>query len=370
MMQDRPRNPFTPSFGQIPLHMAGREMVIDELLRAFDNGSGDPNLSTILIGARGTGKTALMSLLAHEAQGRGWLSVNVSALPGMLNDIVQQVRHVSRDAVDKPGGMRLKGVGIPQVLDIEWEREPQELPNWRTLMSEILEELNKRDTGLLITIDEVRGDFDELIQLIAIHQHFVREERKVALLMAGLPGEVSSLLQDKSVSFFRRACQRHLGRIDDFEIERALRRTVEDSGKEIESIALKRAVDAIGGFPFMMQLVGYRSWEEGALRKSIGVAEVEYGIQAAQHDMRARVLNATLDELSDGDVRFIAAMVEDEGASRLADIAQRMGVSGNYAAQYRRRLIENGVIGPRGRGKIDFELPGMRNYVREQLVDF
>ena len=70
-MSARIRNPFTPSFGQIPLYMAGRDLVIDEIMRAFENGVGDPNLSTILIGARGSGKTALMSLLAHEAQGFG-----------------------------------------------------------------------------------------------------------------------------------------------------------------------------------------------------------------------------------------------------------------------------------------------------------
>ena len=47
-----------------------------------------------------------------------------------------------------------------------------------------------------------------------------------------------------------------------------------------------------------------------------------------------------------------------------------MGVSGNYAAQYRRRLIERGVIGPRGRGKVAFELPGMRDFLSDQVVDF
>ena len=61
-MSARIRNPFTPSFGQIPLYMAGRDLVIDEIMRAFENGVGDPNLSTILIGARGSGKTALMFL--------------------------------------------------------------------------------------------------------------------------------------------------------------------------------------------------------------------------------------------------------------------------------------------------------------------
>ena len=240
-MSARIRNPFTPSFGQIPLYMAGRDLVIDEIMRAFENGVGDPNLSTILIGARGSGKTALMSLLAHEAQGFGWLSVNVSALPGMLEDIAQQAKAVASSIVSVSSHAKIKSVGVPQILDIEWERDAVEQPNWRMRMSAILEGLNASDVGLLITVDEVRADLDELIQLVSVHQHFIREGRKVALLLAGLPGEVSSLLQDRSVSFFRRACQHHLGRIEDYEIALAMKRTIEDSGKRIEERARHEA---------------------------------------------------------------------------------------------------------------------------------
>ena len=112
-MSARIRNPFTPSFGQIPLYMAGRDLVIDEIMRAFENGVGDPNLSTILIGARGSGKTALMSLLAHEAQGFGWLSVNVSALPGMLEDIAQQAKAVASSIVSVSSHAKIKALGSP-----------------------------------------------------------------------------------------------------------------------------------------------------------------------------------------------------------------------------------------------------------------
>lgn len=83
-------NPFTPTFGSIPAQMAGREDVIEELTRALDNGVGDPNLTTILSGARGTGKTALLSYLADRADECGWISVNVSALLGMLEELLQQ----------------------------------------------------------------------------------------------------------------------------------------------------------------------------------------------------------------------------------------------------------------------------------------
>ena len=76
-------NPFTPTFGVVPAFMAGREDITSELLAALEEGVGNPNLTTIISGARGTGKTALLTYLSDAAQAQGWVSVNVSALPGM-----------------------------------------------------------------------------------------------------------------------------------------------------------------------------------------------------------------------------------------------------------------------------------------------
>lgn len=103
-----------------------------------------------------------------------------------------------------------------------------------------------------------------------MYQHFVREERKVAtegrdgrsqrkvaLLMAGLPEHVSRLLNDESVSFLRRASSRYLGRIFDVEISDAFDCTVEAGGRTIEADARMACAKAADGFPYMMQLVGF-----------------------------------------------------------------------------------------------------------------
>lgn len=80
-------NPFTPSFGEIPAHMAGRRDIVASLERAFRSERRRPELTTLFSGARGMGKTSLMALLAHKAEALGWIAVSVTALPGMLADI-------------------------------------------------------------------------------------------------------------------------------------------------------------------------------------------------------------------------------------------------------------------------------------------
>ena len=79
--------------------------------------------------------------------------------------------------------------------------------------------------------------------------------------MAGLPYKVSALLRNDSVSFLRRSQYHQLGRITDVEIANAFRKTIEAGGRSITPEALEDAVKAVDGFPYMMQLVGYRTWD-------------------------------------------------------------------------------------------------------------
>ena len=79
------------------------------------------------------------------------------------------------------------------------------------------------------------------------------------------------------------------------------------------------------------------------------------------------MLDATFYALSQGDLRLLEAMLQDARESRLSELADRMGEGSNYVSTYKRRLVEQGVIGERGRSMVAFELPGLREYLRERL---
>lgn len=298
--------------------------------------------------------------------GRGWICVNVSSVPGMLEDILERANEVASHLVNGPAKAHLTGINLTQLLGVEWTYEPQSAGNWRTRMNRLLDKLAHHDVGLLITVDEVNPDPDEMVQLASVYQHFVGENRKVALFMAGLPGKVLSLLRNESVSFLRRSCQHRLGRISDSEILDALRKTVEEGGRQIEPAALEVAVGAIEGFPYMMQLVGHRMWSQHSECQTITVADAENGSHMARQDFSQRVLDATYYDLSRGDIRVLQAMLEDPRESRLADIASRLGEGSNYVSTYKRRLVEQGVIAELGRGVVAFDLPGFRGYLNER----
>lgn len=361
------RNPFTPSFGSEPLVMAGREDIVSSMQRAFENGVGDPRLTSVFIGARGTGKTALLNEVPGIAAEHGWVCASSTALPGMLEDLYQRAHAAASELMEPEAQTRLTGITVGNALGLEWEHPDAAEGNWRTRMYEVLDALEEQGSGLLFTVDEVRADLDEMVLFASVYQHFVREQRNVALLMAGLPGNVSRLLSHKSASYLRRSKQFRLKRIPDASISKAVRQTVESGGGTIDSDALDLAVRAIDGFPYMMQLVGFNMWEQALPNVRISRSDAETGIELALADMRDSIYQNTLAELSNGDVAFLEAMLPDDAISLMADVIKRMGVSASYASQYRLRLIDQGVIGERGRGRLGFDIPGFKDYLREEL---
>lgn len=363
-------NPFTPTFGEVPLYMAGRETLLASFVRAFNRQGRAPELTTLISGARGTGKTALLTRIADEAQAHGWICANTTALPGMLDDILTQTTQAVSELVERPNnGRHLTGIGIGQLVSLDWEKETPAPATWRSNMSALIESLAPYDSGMLITVDEVRPDLDEMVLLSAVYQHFVRERKRVALVMAGLPFNISSLLLDKTVSFLRRAQHQYLGRLPEFEIRDAIQKTVRSSQRDIDSDALDCAVKAADGSPFMLQLVGYRMWDENPDQRVISLADAQHGSQLATEELKQRVLESTFRELSDGDLAFLRAMLPDEADSTIRDIAERLGKSSAYVNTYRRRLLEQGVIGERRRGVVGFDLPAFREFLEEKTGD-
>lgn len=226
--------------------------------------------------------------------------------------------------------------------------------------------LEARGTGLLMTLDEVhRRQSGELRDFFVALQHLIRENHEIAFAAAGLPSEVSDLLNDEVLTFLRRADRHTLGAVGFGEVERTIRETVESVGRTIEPRACARAANATGGYPFLIQLVGHHIWRQNPMRTEISMADVEAGIPAALRRMGSLVHETALQDLSHVDGAFLTAMAEDNAPSRMALVASRLGVSAQYASVYRLRLIDAQTVQSTGHGLVDFTLPYLREYLRD-----
>lgn len=61
-------NPFKPTAGGEPLLLIGRGKVIRDFEKGLDNGVGAPGRIMLVTGARGTGKTVMLTVFGDRGQ--------------------------------------------------------------------------------------------------------------------------------------------------------------------------------------------------------------------------------------------------------------------------------------------------------------
>lgn len=371
-------NPFRPSFGVNPPLLVGRDAELLAFGDAVDAGPGAPGRATLYTGVRGVGKTVMLNEVEAAARARGWVVVSETAVPGLVGRLVRhrlpEVAEQLELAGSGDGRRRLTAVTLPLHLGgVTWQppSSDQQL-DLRAQVAALTNHLAERGTGLLITVDELhRADRSGLRELVATLQHCFREERPIAFAGAGLPAAITDLLNDDVLTFLRRADRYHLGSVDLADVADALRTPLLETGHSITDEALDVAARGTGGYPFLIQLVGYWTCKlpsTGTPTVQITEASAAAGVQAARRRLGSLVHEPALRDLSEVDRTFLAKMAVDDGPSRMADIAERMEADANYASQYRRRLIAADLIYRTGHGRVDYTLPHLREYLREHAA--
>ena len=371
-------NPFRPSFGVTPPLLAGRDNEILAFGDALDDGPGAPGRATLYTGVRGIGKTVMLNEAESQARQRGWVVVSETAVPGLVDRLTaHRLPEVAVALEMSSTGRRVTAVALPLHLGgITWQPPTAEgRPDLRAQLTALTDHLAEHGTGLLLTVDELhRADRAGLRELAATLQHCFREERPIAFAGAGLPIAIADLLNDDVLTFLRRADRYSLGTVDWADVADALRTPLGAAGYTITERALEVATVGTGGYPFLIQLVGFwicklaDSTSEAGQRGLIEEYTAAAGVQAARRRLGSLIHEPALRDLSHVDRTFLAAMAIDDGPSRMSDVASRLAANANYASQYRLRLMAADMIHPASHGHVDFTLPYLRDYLREHAA--
>lgn len=367
-------NPFKPTAGATPPLLVGRQPIIEEFQESIEDGPGAPGLLQLLAGARGVGKTVMLTELGDVALSNGWVVIHETAGPRVLSKIGDQAKSAREElgSLSRGGWSSNLTLKIPSVLEYSHHKKIPDGTDqaWDEELSTLLDTLAPHGTGVCITVDEVHSLADPVLHELATQmQMFVRNDRPIALIMAGLPAAINELLagEDKPTTFLRRAEQPEMRDVSVNAVADAFRETFSAGNRTISDELIQQCAQATGGYPFMIQLVGYHVWRQG---KSGPITEdhVDAGIKAAQARIGNLVHAPALKDLSDVDRSFLVHMAADDGPSKVSEIGSRMGRSGNYATVYRSRLISAGMIHPAGHGLVDFDMPYMREYLRDHAT--
>ncbi|WP_116113952.1 ATP-binding protein [Austwickia chelonae] len=365
------RNPFAPTFGASPHILIGRDQILDEIRDTFEDGPQSPTRTVLFVGARGTGKTVMLNAYEDLAASLGWLVVRETASKGLLDRLTRD--HLPRllaEHSEYPRG-RLTQLSVTTPFGGGGGTVADRFPAESTLRSQVMELtdlLRPRETGLMITVDEVQSaDREELRKLGELVQVARREQRDLAFAAAGLRWAVEDLLNDDVVTFLRRAERYSLGEVPIADVATAFVQTFGDAGRQIGEKDAAFAARATYGYPFLVQLVGHRIWLRSPQAEEVVHADVEAGIAQATQRLGTLVHEPAVAKLSDIDKVYLRAMAQDgEGPSKTGEVAARMHVSAQYAGVYRDRLISNGTIEPAGYGLVRFSVPYLGAYLRSR----
>ena len=260
--------PFRPGPGQPPPYLAGREKE-QALFRAWGGAVAQgfpPPSSVILYGPRGNGKTALLL----------WLQRHLAAIPGAdgvrLNP--SDLRTPAQLAEQLLPGNWWDGLAPKELslVGLTW-RPDSDLPPPRA--KQVLRVRATR-RPLVLLLDEAHTLDPEVgHELLNVSQE-LGAELPFFLVLAGTP-DLEDRLSEMEASFWGRAKQIRLNRLESAAAASAIERPLHEDGMSIESAALERIVSESHGYPFFLQLWGQLSWDCAALqgRETITIHDVE-----------------------------------------------------------------------------------------------
>lgn len=353
--------------------LAGRDALLDEWREVFGLGSWSPFRAALVTGMRGVGKTVLLNAVEDEALARDWSVVHGTLHAGLIDALEHDRLPAMLQAQDPEASIReVTGVTVSQLggLSTEVSARYERQPRLESMLGRLVELAEARGAGLLVSLDEVAKESLETLRRIAIAvQHLMRQDRRIAIVAAGVPASIAAALEADGLTFFRRAQQVRLDSLTLAESRAAIAEPVRSRGRTIGEQALERAARASEGYPYLLQSIGARAWEYQPSMEEITTDAVQHAVEVAYAAMGESVIVPALRGLSGRDRDYLLAMAEDDGPATTADVAARMESSTGNAGRQRVRLLDGGIIVVPERGLVDFAIPLMREHLRAHPHD-
>lgn len=278
---------FKPTAGKMPPILIGRENVLNDFREALINGAGAPGRIMLLTVQCGYGKTVLLTQLRKIAQEQQWKTISDTASTRLTERLLAALTQPSTQIhASLSPSVNLAGLGTVSIGEASVSKERAALDLREALLAAIQSKHIEKRKGLLITIDETQAISEQdLVNIATAVQHVIttldeqniadEEKKGITLVFAGLPRMVNELTNNRVTTFLRRALRRELHSVAIPDVKNAYIQSVRESGKEISQSCALQAAELSGGYPYMIQLVGYYMWQAA---QTEGSAEI-----TAQH---------------------------------------------------------------------------------------
>lgn len=339
-------NPFTLMFGKEPLLTIRRDQVISRIFSDFS--SPLPSSQTyILVGARGAGKTVVLTELYKTFESEGWVVADVNPHRNILEDLAAQIYEKGKvKRLFLKGALDISFHGISFTLE---GKEP--VSSISAVVERMLTHLQKKGKKLLVTIDEVTSN-DRIREFAHDFQSLARRGLPIFLVMTGLYENVMSLQNDKSLTFLYRAPKILLSPLDLKAIEKSYAKELAVNEELAKSLA-----NMTRGYGFGYQLLGYLFYSKRKIDQDF-LDEFDY-------QLRINAYDKIWSSVSENEKRILRILCRGEEVA-VSEIMAETGFNNKDFSSYRERLLQKGVAISRRRGFLSLALPRFDVFIEQQ----
>jgi hypothetical protein len=279
--------------------------------------------------------------------------------------------------LERIGAVRIAGSGVELAAA---ERPLSDRGRARGLAQLLIEAgllARQRGRAIVLLVDEAQnmdrpavGDLFHALQEAQNHTldvthpagATVRAWLPLVVWVAGLPGLLRHL-RDSGSSFAERSKLVPLGLLRPPDVRAALERFAAAGEAVFEADGLDLLVDAVGGYPYFLHVVGSQTWTAGT-GSVITADEVETGRRLAQ-PLIAEFLDERLRALTDRQRRYMVAVASLPPGERTSGaVAGRLGEPVERWASTQQALVDrHGLLERPARGRVEMAIPQLHRHL-------
>lgn len=379
-------NPYNPGAGVPPPELAGRDNLVEIAQVAITRAkAARPAKSAIILGLRGVGKTVLLNAFEAIAEEQGCQTALLEIDPGtpLAQQLAPQLQHILHrlDRVKKAGNEVQKAFGALRAFASMFKATVGDVDfgfavtpatgdlsiDLTDLFVAIAEAAKKRDTAVILLIDEIQYlQKDDLSALIMAMHKIAQRQLPLLLFGGGLP-QLAKLAGDAKSYAERLFDYPPIGPLDEAGARLALSAPAEREGVKYAKDALDYVIDQTGRYPFFLQVWGSHCWD-AASKSPITLADAKRASETAIAALDEGIFKVRLARLTERQKAYARAMA-DFGAEPVnsSDVANALNLSLSQAAPIRDELIKKGMAYSPERGLIGFTVPKFDEYMRRAM---
>lgn len=340
------RNPFTIQFGVTPFSYISRisqsEEILDNLKTSY---TGCMHLIT---GIRGSGKTVFMTHIVNSLEKeKNWIVISLNPELDLYRSACSKLNKIL-----KGSNLRSKLSFSYKDITVGLESEQNQYELLETELEELLKLASNREKKVIFAIDEISNS-DEVKKFLHSFQIYIRENLAVYIIATGLPNNISSLANYKTLTFLQRAERTHMDPLDLGRIRNEYKELLGVS----DEIAVKMS-KLTRGYSYAYQLLGNLVWKNNKM--------YDESLLLKYDDMLAEyTYNKIYSEMSERDLLFLRTIFNNN-ITTVRELISVMGITAKEFSVYRDRLIKKGLIISRQRGQFEIVLPRFKEYLKNR----